>query len=193
LRNCHFPALGGAGGGSDDEKKKPHIRLAVENNQKTVDKSWARHEIEWPLRELAANIMRVSRGAGDPIKVMLQCLAVVEGARSYHDKCGDWPDATDVTDALDFHDPRLRDYTRTYDERRSSIEDIVEGALRLAAGRIVGQKLQEDHGEKDLLAAIRRLEEYRAEQKAKWAAEAKAARAVPAAKSRSKLIREPKL
>jgi hypothetical protein len=79
--------------------------------------------------------------------------------------CGEWPDNVDVKEALDFHDPRLRDYTRTYDERRSSMEDIVEGALRLAAGRIFGQKLQEDHGEKDLLAAIQRLEEYRAEQK----------------------------
>jgi hypothetical protein len=63
----------------------------------------------------------------------------------------------------------------------------------LAAGRFVKQKLQEDHGEKDLLQAIRRLEEYRAEQKAKWAAEAKAAPAVLSAKSRTKLIRKPKL
>lgn len=178
---------------SDDEQKRPHIRLAVENDRKSVDKSWARHEIEWPLRELAANIMRVSRGAGDPYKVILQCLAVVEGARSYHDKCGDWPEAADVTSALDFHDPQLRDYTRTYDERRSSIEDIVEGALRLAAGRIVRQKLQEDHGEKDLKQAIRRLEEHRAEQRAKWEAEAKAARKPPVAKSRTKPIRKPKL
>lgn len=177
---------------SDDEKK-PHIRLAVENDKKTVDKSLAKHEIEWPLRELAANIMRVSRGAGEPYSIIMQCIAVVKGAQSYSEKCGEWPDNMDVKEALDFHDPQLRDYTRTYDERRSSMEDIVEGALRLAAGRIVGQKLQEDHGEKDLLAAIRRLEEYRAEQKAKWAAEARAARAVPAAKTRAKLIRKPKL
>ncbi|UVK49350.1 hypothetical protein BPNPMPFG_008293 (plasmid) [Mesorhizobium sp. AR07] len=25
---------------ADDEKKKPHIRLAVENDKKTVDRSW---------------------------------------------------------------------------------------------------------------------------------------------------------
>jgi hypothetical protein len=176
-----------------DDDKKPHIRLAVENDKKTVDKAWAKQDIEWPLRQLAANILRVSRGAGEPYSIIMQCVEVVKGAQSYNEKCGEWPDDRDVKDALDFHDPRLRDYTMTYDERRSSMEDIVEGALRMAAGRIVRQKLQEDHGEKDLLGAIRRLEEFRAEQKAKWAAEAKAARTVPAKKSRAKLVREPKL
>lgn len=178
---------------SDDEQKKPHIRLAIENDKKAVDKAWAKHDLERPLRQLAANIMRVSRGAGEPYSIIMQCVEVVKGAQSYNEKCGEWPDDVDVKDALDFHDPRLRDYTRTYDERRSSMEDIIEGALRMAAGRIVGQKLQEDHGEKDLLAAIRRLEEYRAEQRAKWAAEMKASRKAPAAKPRTKLIRKPKL
>lgn len=177
---------------ADGEEKRPHLRLAAENDRKAVDKARARYEIDWPLRKLAANIMRVSRGAGEPYSVIQQCIEVVKGAQAFCDKCGDWPDDNEVREALDFHDPRLRDYTRQYDERSSAIEDIVEGALRLAAARLLRQDLQERHGEKDLLEGIRRLEHYHAEIRAKWEAERKAARAKPVPRSK-KLLRKPKL
>ncbi|TIQ35967.1 MAG: hypothetical protein E5X48_11115 [Mesorhizobium sp.] len=178
---------------ADDGEKRPHIRLAAENDRKSVDKARARYEIEWPLRRLAANIMRVSRGAGEPYSVIQQCIDVVKGAQAFCDKCGDWPDDNEVREALDFHDPRLRDYTKPHDERSSAIEDIVEGALRLAAGRLLRQDLQERHGEKDLLEGIRRLDHYHAEIRAKWEAERRARAPSRTAPKRKKPIRKPKL
>lgn len=178
-----------------DGEKKPHLRLAAENDRKAVDKARARYEINWPLRQLAANIMRVSRGAGEPYSVIKQCIDVVKGAQAFQEECGAWPDRTDIQDALDFHDPRLRDYNLTYDQRAfdRAIEGIVEGSLRLAAGRILAQTLQEGHGEKDLLEGVERLEHYRAEMRAKWDAERKAAAAIKPTARPKKLIRKPKL
>ncbi|WP_192182173.1 hypothetical protein [Mesorhizobium amorphae] len=177
---------------ANDGEKEPHLRLAVENDRRAVNKARARYEFDGPLRQLAANIMRVSRGAGEPYTVIQQCIDVVKGAQAVHDKCGEWPDQDDVKDVLDFHDPRLRDHGLPYDERADAIEDIVEGALRLAAGRLLRQTLQEGHGEKDLLEGVRRLEHHRAEMRAKWESERKAAAKKPNGRPK-KLIRNPKL
>lgn len=97
---------------TDDGEKKSHLRLAAENDKRSIDRARARYEIEWPLRRLAANIMRVLRGAGEPYSVIQQCIDVVRGAQAFCDKSGDWADDNDVRAAFDFHDPRLRDYTK---------------------------------------------------------------------------------
>lgn len=44
-----------------------------------VGKQHAAQQLEWALRELAANLMRVVRGAGDPGRIAIQCREAIEG------------------------------------------------------------------------------------------------------------------
>jgi hypothetical protein len=59
-------------------------------------------------------------------------------------------------------------------ELRSAQETMVSGALRMAAGRLLGQATQARHGEKELMSGFYDLEEWRAENRRKYAAESKA-------------------
>lgn len=178
---------------SSDDSEKPHIRLAVANDQSGIDKARAKEAIEWPLRELAANVMRISRGAGKPYEILEDCIKVVQRFQQYREVHGVWPSSSEVQEILNFHDPRLRDYSLPYDEMAHAIERIARGSLRMAAGRLVSQQLQADHGENEMLDGIREIEEFRIERRAKRAAEMKAARKTPNAKPLKKLIRKPKL
>ena len=81
---------------SDDDELKPHLRLTVENSQKDIDQDRANMELRRPLRELAANILRVVRGAGNSYEIAGQCVAVIEAFHRYREKVGHWPDIWDI-------------------------------------------------------------------------------------------------
>src|SRR5262245_3394672 len=123
----------------DEEDKRPHLGLAASNDTPEAGRERATIEFSWPLRELAANIMRVSRGAGSPHELLKQCISVTEAYGAYYREFSDLPRADQITDMLDFRNPDKR---FSDDEVALSRESIVGGALRLAAGRILGQDLQ---------------------------------------------------
>jgi hypothetical protein len=148
--------------------------LAAENDRAAIDRALAKQAIQWPLRELAANVMRISRGAGKPYDLLQNCYDIVQCFQEYRETHGAWPSSSDIEEALKFREDR--DYSRPHDERADAIEDVVSGALRMAAGRIVNQKLQADHGENELMRGIERIERHREELRAKWAAAARADR-----------------
>lgn len=155
---------------AEDHKPKPQLRVAAENDRSVLDHERARRDIEWPLRNLAANMMRISRGAGAPYEVGRQCQDVVESFVAYWKRCGVWPSSEEVSEILSFREsPHPRDLI--YDLERA-IEEVTKGALRFAAGRLVDQRMQADHGEKELLAGVDRIERYREEMRAYWAKKA---------------------
>lgn len=114
-------------------------------------------------------MMRVSRGAGDPWEISVQCAEVIKSFHAYHDTTGVWPHGEDIKEILSFRDPDLHQYR--YRELEDAIETVVSGSLRMAAGRLLGQRLQADHGQKELLQGVDWIERYREEQRARWAAQ----------------------
>jgi hypothetical protein len=54
-------------------------QLVVENDPHNVAKERARHWVADPLKELAANLMRVARGAGKPYDIGSNCVEVLKG------------------------------------------------------------------------------------------------------------------
>jgi hypothetical protein len=160
---------------SGDDERKPHLRLAVENNQRDIDKEWAKRDIEWPLRELAANIIRVVRGAGKSYEIAGQCVAVIEAFQRYREKVGHWPASWEIDQALSI---RREDENASYDdawERDYARETIVRGALQVAASRLVGQNTQEQRGRSELMDGVNSMERIREEAR-KRLAEAERAR-----------------
>lgn len=102
---------------SADDHERPHLRLAVANGQKDVDRDRAKQGISWPLRKLAANIIRVARGAGRPWEVGQQCQHVVESFEAYKEVCGVWPSSEEVQETLSARSKitdRLKDEPRKW-------------------------------------------------------------------------------
>lgn len=165
---------------SKDDKPSPHIRVVAENSKSDIDRERAKRDIERPLLRLAANIMRVSRGAGDPWEIPVQCADVIKSFHAYHDATGDWPHGEDIKEILSFRDPDLHQYR--YRELEDAIETVVSGSLRMAAGQLLGQKLQADHGQKELLQGVDWIERYREERRAQWAAQQRSRSAKPKTK-----------
>lgn len=154
---------------ADEEDRKSHLRLAVENSQTDIDKEWAKREIEWPLWELAANIIRVVRGAGKSYELGKQCVAVIEAFERYHDKVGHWPGSWEVEQILSI---RRDDPNVTYDEaweREDARETIVSGALQVVASRLVGQNMQERRGRSEMMDGVNALERIREEARKRFA------------------------
>ena len=145
----------------EDETGEP------ETGREAMDKAWAMEAIEWPLRELTSNVMRISRGAGKPYEILKNCCQVVQRFQEYRETVGFWPSTSELQQILSFRDPRLKDYRLPYDEMANAVEDVVSGALRMAAGRLLFEKLQADHGNKELIEGVNRIEQHRKELRAK--------------------------
>lgn len=168
------------------EERPPYLRLAAENDQRSIDQEWARGQLRRPLRELAANVIRVVRGAGRSYEIAEQCIAVIEAHRNYFDKVGSWPAAWEIDQALAIG--RDRD-TQVYDEaweRAVARETILRGSLQVAASRLVGQNTQENRGRSELMEGVNSIIQIREEARMRLAEEDRARRQAEKAKRAAK-------
>ncbi|RWM94615.1 MAG: hypothetical protein EOR86_15575 [Mesorhizobium sp.] len=134
---------------------KPHLRLAVENSQTELDRKWAKGEIEWPLRDLASNIIRVVRGAGKSYEIVGQCVAVIKAYQQYRETIGCLPDSWEIDRILSIQ-PAGADgeqYGERW-EREHARETIVRGSLQIAASRLAGQNTQEQRGRSEMMSGV---------------------------------------
>jgi hypothetical protein len=112
------------------------------------------------LRELTANLLRITRGAGRPYQVFGQALQLLEACKEFREQLGYPPDAefSQMLDtAPEFDAPDDDDARHT----------IVRGALQLTASRLVDQRLQIKAGECELFDGIQDLARLRAERRAR--------------------------
>lgn len=106
------------------------------------------------LRHLTSNLMRVVRGAGRPSDIMSQMASVFEWLKRYEEDCGvpmlvgDLPGLFHVPENLRQRDSDVEGL------RTKALDDIVNGALQVAASRLVGQSGFERQGEQDILRGI---------------------------------------
>ena len=160
----------------DEGDRKSHLRLAVENDRQTVEREWARHGIGSPLRNLAANIIRVVRGAGKSYEIGEQCADVLKAFKAYRESVGHWPTSFEIDEALSVFTGGPDD---TYDEFwswRCAQEEIMRGGLQVAASRLVGQRTQENRGQTEMMDGVRALDRIREDRRARAAEEEKARR-----------------
>lgn len=158
------------------EDRPPYLRLAAENDQRSIGQDRARGQIRRPLRELAANVIRVVRGAGRSYEIAEQCVAVIEAYRNYFDKVGSWPTAWEIDQALDIE---RRYETTSYDDawkHEMARETILRGSLQVAASRLVGQNTQERRGQSELMEGVNSIVRIREEERMRFAEEERARR-----------------
>jgi hypothetical protein len=94
------------------------------------------------LREMSANFMRVTRGAGKPEELVAQAMVIVAEYEALQ-AAGLRPKADDIRAALAITRPKDRAAVLAQ-------EDFIEASLRIAAARQAGDWVQERAGEKDL-------------------------------------------
>ncbi|KSV76681.1 hypothetical protein N182_24730 [Sinorhizobium sp. GL2] len=179
----------------NDERDRPKLTVVAENTQQQINENWLLEALDYRLRELAANIIRVVRGAGRPDDVIDQCNGVLKAAIEYHDKTKRFVSDQSVAVALHLKPEHIRDYDSFQGQRQVALRKMVKGSLQLTASRLLDQRTQENRGESEMFEAFRDLERLYQEIREKREAEARAARSKPAPKRKpvKKKPRKPKI
>ncbi|NTI22068.1 hypothetical protein G6M87_09355 [Rhizobium rhizogenes] len=141
-----------------DEPKKPTLAVVAENSQKQIDTEYAQQRVDRAMVELAANIMRVVRGAGKPEELIRQCVDVVNTAVAFDEVTHAFPSPFSLATAIQLkHDP-LEHGNAFWVGRQTAYRKMVSGALQFSASRLLGQLTQERRGESEMDEAFRNLE-----------------------------------
>ncbi|MBV8800665.1 MAG: hypothetical protein JO208_12760 [Alphaproteobacteria bacterium] len=120
----------------------------------------AGQEIEHALKALAANILRVVRGAGKPVDLPLQAQRFLTSIMEYHEREGHYPEPELFAETI-----RLCDYHEhpgaIYDEWYAAERQIVRGSLQIVASEMLRQLTVCRTGEKEMLEGAEALEAIR--------------------------------
>ena len=139
---------------------KPY--LAAENDPAELRRREAQDRVAGPLRELAANMMRVARGAGNPQDIGRQCVEVVDAYKQYRDLTGEWPDSGSLHTILSVENEVPDRLSADGQAWKAGENEIVRGALQIAASRLLGQRTQEAAGWREALDGWEPIEAQRA-------------------------------
>jgi len=126
--------------------------VAGENSEADVARRRARDRIDWPLRELTANLIRVTRGAGKPYEIARQTRALLQAFIDYQESIGHFPPADELSGLLSI-DRDLLDMEKMNEEhldRYFAEQSIIDGSLQIAASWLLGQKTQEVAGSSEM-------------------------------------------
>jgi hypothetical protein len=123
---------------------------------------WARDAYSSALRELTANLLRVVAGAGKPHRVLEDAANFVHAFVDYHPHMSFHERVDGASKILS-----VREEHRGFDDWKiyDAEEDIIVGALRIAASRLLGQRTQEAAGKTIMDDGFRWREEARAERR----------------------------
>ena len=67
------------------------MRVVSENSEKDIERHRLENEITYSMQELAANLMRITRGAGKPYDVGKRAAKLVRLMVEYHENAGHCP------------------------------------------------------------------------------------------------------
>jgi hypothetical protein len=145
------------------------MKVVAQQSEAERDRHFAEREVEGALVALAANLLRVVRGAGKPVEIAPQALRYVQAAQAYFDLTRTWP-SRDLHGFLDIGNPRLDRFNAENRRWEEAMDTMVKGALQMAASRLLGQLTQESAGQSQLHDGIKLREEAIERQ---WKSEAK--------------------
>jgi len=146
-----------------DEPEKPKLSVVAQNSQKEIDSQYAREEINWALTALAANIIRVVRGAGKAYELGRQCARVVESYQHFHETAGRWLRPDEIEDMLSLRYREPGGLTERAQEWSGAIQTMVQGSLQVAASQLLQQTTQERAGESEMFRGLEIIERQRDE------------------------------
>ncbi|MCK1661275.1 hypothetical protein [Bradyrhizobium sp. 151] len=160
-----------------------------ESDRKQVQQ-FARDEFSWAIRDCAANMLRIIRGAGKPYELMRQMQMALNTSAKFYEVHGYWPQEVIVND-LRIEDEAAKwlrksqegaldqaSVDRWHDdgtfERMAAEHTMFCGALQLIASEMIGQSTQKAAGSREFHDGLReyqrvheaKLEKRRQEERA---------------------------
>jgi hypothetical protein len=163
------------------------VRIVSDQSEDDIRRRETRDGLVWPLRELAANILRIVNGAGKPWELMNQLAACHEALRLYAEAHSMLPSEFEIHQILDCDlawqeiRPGAEERQATETESPSRMRDdgeieremalglIRKGALQMVASRLLRQVPQQGRAGHDLHSGIHMLREANAKRDAYYA------------------------
>ncbi|CAL74427.1 hypothetical protein BRADO0487 [Bradyrhizobium sp. ORS 278] len=159
------------GGGPDKEDRE---RVEKER-QKAWEREQAEAEFSYALRECAANMLRIIRGAGSPFYLVRQMQEVIRTSLSFHEVHGYWPQdvlakVLHLESEAEMWNRRLREghldqasfdrWTRDGSfEMMDAEHTIYRGVLQIVASEMLGQATQQSAGDREFHDGLRTYNE----------------------------------
>lgn len=137
------------------------MRIVSSNTDTEIATERALQRIDWPLRELAANIMRITRGAGRPEYLIDHLVAVLEAISQYQSVAGGNPSGHDYYKILDLDRFHTEGFLEARGDWDYAIRDMVEGGLQHAASELLGQGTQQAAGRRQIFEGLTVIEGIR--------------------------------
>jgi hypothetical protein len=136
---------------SSDGEVASGISMEIVSSQSEQDiaRKDAERSVDWAIRELTANLMRISRGAGKSYDVGKQTVELMNSFQEYWDTHGVWPwDRLNEFLAYDRFQYELRPDTELLERSlRRTQNKIVRGSLQMVASDLLRQSTQVAAGE----------------------------------------------
>jgi hypothetical protein len=148
------------------------MRIDSENSEVEIARRHALRQVEQTLRELTANLIRVTRGAGKPYEIEAQAQSFLAALADYNETTGKFPSNYELANALTLerYVERIGRMPGWYRLERDAKREVICGSLQIAASRLLDQRTQERAGEHEMYLGIRDLGDIRAERQNKSAA-----------------------
>jgi len=150
------------------------LRVVSSQSPHELERRKADAEIAPPFRALAANVLRIVRGAGRPEVLGGQMVACMQAVERYREAHGAYPKAKVLRLALDpeeasfetGHWAQIQDEEALkwlsmsgQPEKLEAERKLLRGALQICASRLVGQNTQEIIGEHELYGGVHLMKE----------------------------------
>ncbi|MCJ2049656.1 hypothetical protein [Methylobacterium sp. J-070] len=151
------------------------MRVVSERSEAEIRTYETQTEVRFALRRLAANIMRVTRGAGSSAELGKQMVVCLDAMDAYRDAAGHGVPSWDLDQMLNpevaeaegrpWYKPDPEDQAR-WDEDGTTDRDLVEqdirrACLQVTASMLLNQNPQKSRGKHDFNEALRHLEAAR--------------------------------
>jgi hypothetical protein len=140
------------------------MKLVAENSDVEIERRRALRQVHRTLQELTANLMRVSRGGGDPHEVVGRVQAFASSLVDHQNQTGKPVPVDEFSAALSVStDAEL--ISRLGDDEAEHLQEtdaVIRGALQVAASRILRQRTYEALGRAEMhegMRAIIRIQE----------------------------------
>lgn len=140
------------------------MRLVREINKVEIVRRFALQKVGGRLRDLTANLLRVTHGAGMPRRIVGQTSAVLGAMIEYREAVGRFP-ANELASELDIDNDNDAGLPKRsgaeHSIEKNARQAILRGAMQVVASRLLGQRMQEVAGDREMLDGIRDLKKAR--------------------------------
>jgi hypothetical protein len=136
----------------------PEQALASAQSEAALAAEWTKQKLDNALIELAANLIRVVRGAGRPDEIIGNCAGVIKAAGEYRDANKRHPHPYEIAETLLLKHERLSHVDSLATGRQAALHDIVCGSLQFTASKLIGQPLQVHQGRREIEGALRDID-----------------------------------